>query len=516
MWRGRKPDESRRGFLSAMNNNRKAGILLHPTSLPGPFGIGDLGPQACRWVDFLAAAGQSLWQILPLTPTGYGDSPYQCYSDSAGNALLVSPERMLADGLLNADDLAGLPRCPEGVADYPAAAAAKNGLFRAAFERLQNGAVPLLREDFRRFEEEEKTWLDDFCLYSALKRAHERRPWWEWEPEVAQYQPAAVSQARAALAAAVSEAAFEQFLFRRQWDSLREYARGKGVALIGDLPVFCALDSAEVWSNRSCYQLDDRGRPTVVAGVPPDYFSPTGQLWGNPIFRWDELARDGFAWWIRRARAALRCADLVRLDHFRGYVGYWAVPAGEKTAERGSWTAGPGAELFDRVRDALGGLPFLAEDLGVITAEVAALRKSLGLPGMRVLQFAFEGEGDNPFLPHNYEPRTAVYTGTHDNDTSAGWYRSLAEPERRRVDRYLACPGKEFHWEFIRLAWASVAEIAICPLQDLLGLGSEGRMNYPGRPGGNWTWRFRGEDLRPDLAERMLDLTGTYGRVTVA
>jgi 4-alpha-glucanotransferase len=499
-----------------MDENRKAGILLHPTSLPGPFGVGDLGPQARRWVDFLAAAGQSVWQILPLTPPGFGDSPYQCYSDAAGNALLVSPEEMAADGLLDAEETSGRASLPEGAADFPAAAALKAGWFQAAFDRLQSGAVPRLAGEFRRFREEEAFWLEDFSLFLALKRAHAGRAWWEWEPELAEFQPAAVAQARGALAGAAAEAAFEQFLFRRQWDALRDYARGNGVVLIGDLPVFCALDSAEVWSNRSGYQLDAHGRPTVVAGVPPDYFSPTGQLWGNPIFRWEALARDGYAWWIRRARAALRCADRIRLDHFRGYVKYWAVPAGEKTAERGSWEAGPGADLFDRVRDAFGGLPFLAEDLGVITADVVALRERLGLPGMRVLQFAFDSDGGNPFLPHNYEPRTAVYTGTHDNDTSAGWYRSLSDAERRRVDLYLGCPEKDFSWEFLRLAWGSVAEIAVCPLQDLLGLGSEARMNFPGRTGGNWTWRFRAEDLRPDLAQRLRELTERYGRVPVA
>jgi 4-alpha-glucanotransferase len=493
--------------------SRRSGILLHPTSLPGPFGIGDLGPQAFRWLDFLAAAGQTIWQILPLNPPGFGDSPYQCLSDSAGNALLISPERLQAEGLLTGGELAQAPAFAQGAADMQGAASVKLNLFRRAHARLQSGANPGLAADFGRFCEAEKSWLADFALFLALKRAHEQRPWWEWEPDLAQCGPAAVSQARAEHADAVAEAAFEQFLFFRQWDAVREYARGKGILLIGDLPIFPALDSAEVWSHRSYFQLDEQGRPTVVAGVPPDYFSSTGQLWGNPVFSWEALERDGYAWWIRRLRAALRFADRIRLDHFRGYVQYWAVPAGNPTAVHGRWMPGPGESLFRAVRDSLGGLPFLAEDLGVITPDVVALREQFGFPGMRVLQFAFEGGADNPFLPHNFEPHTIVYTGTHDNDTSAGWYRSLSEADRKIVDRYLHPPEGEFARAFIRLAWSSVAETAICPLQDLFGLGGEARMNFPGRTGGNWSWRFRGEDLREELAAWLFELAETFGRL---
>jgi 4-alpha-glucanotransferase len=486
---------------------RKAGILLHPTSLPGPFGIGDLGPQAYRWADFLSDAGQTLWQVLPLNPTGYGDSPYQCLSDFAGNPLLISPERMAEEGLLSPADVEDHPPFPEGAADYPGTFSYKSRLLVNAHRRLLSGELPRLREEFRRFCDEEKGWLDDFCLFQTLKRANQERPWWEWEDELARFQAEPIRSARKELADAIGEAAFEQFLFHRQWDGVRRYAREKGISILGDFPIFCALDSADVWSGKKYFQLDAAGRPTVAAGVPPDYFSPTGQLWGNPIFDWDVLRREGYAWWIRRAHAALRKSDLVRLDHFRGYIKYWAVPAGRATAEVGRWMPGPGIELFDHLRTTLGGLPFLAEDLGVITKDVIEVREHFGLPGMRVLQFAFDGEADNPFLPHNYVPRTAVYTGTHDNDTTPGWYRSLTDKERKMVDRYRVGGERDIAWDLIRMAWSSVAEFAVCPLQDALGLGSEARMNLPGTPAGNWRWRFREGDLGADLAARLRDLT---------
>ncbi len=496
-----------------MKSPRRAGILLHPTSLPGPFGIGDLGPQATAWVDFLSDAGQTIWQILPLTPTGYGDSPYQCFSDSAGNASLISPECLAEDGLISPADVQDHASFPEGAADFLGTSVYKSRLFQKAYSRLLSGEVPQLREEYQRFCDEEKPWLDDFCLFLALKRAHGQRPWWEWEKDLALSLPDSILRARKELAAETGEIAFEQFLFRRQWDALRSYARQKEVSILGDLPIFCALDSAEVWSGRKYYQLNKDGRPAVMAGVPPDYFSPTGQLWGNPIFDWDALRPERYAWWIRRMRAALRSSDIVRLDHFRGYVKYWAVPAGHTTAEVGRWIPGPGEDLFQCLREAVGGLPFLAEDLGVITEDVVDLRERLGLPGMAVLQFAFDGERDNPFLPYNFDPRTVVYTGTHDNDTTAGWYRSLTEKERKLVDRYRAHADGDIAWDFIHLAWASVAETAICPLQDVLGLGSEGRMNYPGRPAGNWGWRFREGEMRPDLTARLRDLTDFYGRL---
>ena len=494
-----------------MTRRRGAGILLHPTSLPGPFGIGDLGPQARRWVDFLAAAGQTLWQVLPLSPTGFGDSPYQCLSDFAGNPLLISPEILVEEGLLSPTDMEDHPAFGAGAADFYGTSEYKSRLLSGAYRRLTAGGVSSLREEFRNFCDVEREWLDDFCLFRTLKRMHRERPWWDWESGLARRRADAVGEARTNLADATAETAFEQFLFRRQWDSLRRYAHDKGIRILGDLPMYCALDSADVWAGGRNYLLDDDGRPVVVAGVPPDYFSPTGQLWGNPIFAWDVLRREQYAPWIRRARAALRNADLVRLDHFRGYIRYWAVPAGRETAEIGSWDPGPGAELFDRLSETLGGMPFVAEDLGVITDDVIAVRDHFQLPGMRILQFAFDGESDNPFLPHNFVPRTAVYTGTHDNDTTLGWYLGLADAERKRVDDYRA-GGAGIAWDFIRMAWSSVAETAICPLQDVLELGTDARMNYPGTPSGNWRWRFDEEALTPDLAARLRELTERYER----
>ena len=498
-----------------MKNVRGAGILFHPTSLPGPFGIGDLGPQAFRWVDFLAEAGATIWQILPLGPTGYGDSPYQCYSAFAGNASLLSPEQLISEGLITGDDLADHPAFPAGSADFAGAAAFKSQLVATAYGRLLSGSSPELQKEFAKFREEEKNWLEDYALFIALKRAHRDHPWWEWERGWKLFRPEAVKRARRELSPAIGEIAFGQFLFQRQWAGLKRYAHEKGIRIFGDLPIFSALDSADVWIHRDFFFLDEEGHPAEMAGVPPDYFSPTGQLWGNPVFRWDVLRAERYAWWIERLRATLRICDIVRLDHFRGYVHYWSVPAGHATAEVGRWMPGPGEELLERVRQEVGGLPFLAEDLGVITDDVVALRERFALPGMRVLQFAFGDDSTNPFLPHNFVTRAAVYTGTHDNDTTLGWYRSLGESERDRVRRYLGRDDRDIAWDFIRLAWSSVAETAICPLQDVLGLGSEARMNFPGHPTGNWTWRIREEDLRPEHAGRLRELTALYGRVPV-
>ncbi|MFN2297331.1 MAG: 4-alpha-glucanotransferase [Anaerolineales bacterium] len=496
-----------------MKAPRRAGILLHPTSLPGPFGIGDLGPSAYRWVDFLADSGLTLWQVLPLAPTGFGDSPYQCLSDFAGNPLLISPELMAEEGLLTSAEMEDHPHFPEGMADYGAASSFKSRLFAAARRRLSDGSVPGMREVFHRFRGEERDWLDSYGLYLAIKRSHRGLPWWQWEDGLARARSRDIARARAELAGAIAAVAFEQFLFRRQWDALRAYARGKGITIVGDLPIYCALDSADVWSGRKYFQLDRSGRPTVTAGVPPDYFSSTGQLWGNPVFRWDLLRRERYAWWIRRVRAALRNSDLVRLDHFRGYVSYWAVPAGSATAEAGRWMPGPGIRAFDRLRRALGCLPFLAEDLGVITADVVQARDRLGLPGMSVLQFAFDGRSNNPYLPRNLRPRTVVYTGTHDNDTTLGWYRRLDPAQRKLVNAGRTGGERSVAWNFIRMAWESAADTAICPLQDALSLGGEARMNRPGAPSGNWRWRFRAADLTPDLAARLRGLNERTGRL---
>jgi 4-alpha-glucanotransferase len=509
----------KRGFIPVasgaipMTPIRRAGILLHPTSLPGPFGIGDLGPQAYRWVDFLAEAGVTIWQILPLGPTGYGDSPYQSYSAFAGNGTLISPEKLAAEGLISEGEAGDHAVFPAGSADFAGAEEFKRRLISVAYHRSITGENPGLQKEFAQFRAAEVGWLEDYALFIALKRAHGEQPWWEWEPALKAFQPDAANAARAELSGRIDETAFGQFLFQRQWDALRRYAREKGILLLGDLPIFPALDSADVWTRRKYFSIDEAGNPAEMAGVPPDYFSPTGQLWGNPVFRWDVLRAEGYAWWIARAQAALRRCDRVRLDHFRGYARYWSVPAGSITAEVGSWRTGPGEELFERARSALGGMPFLAEDLGVITDDVVALRLRFDLPGMRVLQFAFGDDFQNPFLPHNFDPHTAVYTGTHDNDTTLGWFGSLEESERARVRRYLGRSGDDIAWDFIRMAMASVAETAICPLQDVLALGGEARMNFPGRATGNWTWRLREDDLRPELARRLRELITVYGRL---
>jgi 4-alpha-glucanotransferase len=490
---------------------RAAGILLHPTSLPGRFGIGDLGQAAYQWVDALARARQKWWQILPLGPTGYGDSPYQCFSAFAGNPFLISPERLVQDGLLKDNDLAG-PNFPANRVDYGPVIEFKNRLSARAWDNFQAGAAPALRPAFEEFCGREARWLDDFALFMALKDAHAGKTWQEWQPEVVLRQPAALDEARRKLARAVGLHKFRQFLFSRQWRAVKQYANDKGIRLIGDVPIFVSGDSADVWANPGLFELDERRRPRVVAGVPPDYFSQTGQLWGNPLYDWQALKRSGYRWWIDRLHGTLEQVDLIRLDHFRGFEAYWEVPAGRPTAEVGRWVPGPGADLFEALRAALGGLPLIAEDLGVITPGVDALRERFHLPGMRILQFAFGGATENRFLPHNYEHHTVVYTGTHDNDTTRGWYAAIAEHERDHVRRYLARDGRDIAWDLIRLAWMSVADLAMAPLQDVLDLGTEARMNLPGRPAGNWGWRLQEAQLNFGTLDRLAELTTLYGR----
>lgn len=491
---------------------RAGGVLLHPTSLPGPHGIGDLGPAAMRWIDWLAEAGCSLWQVLPLGPTGFGDSPYQSFSAFAGNPLLVSPERQVEEGLLAPSDLEPLHALPADRVDFGAVIPARQALSAAAFRRFLAGAAPGLAAPFAAFKEGQRDWLDDFALFMALKEEHDGRPWTMWEAPLARRERTAVKEAQARLHEAVERRRFEQFLFFRQWAAVRAHARGQRVQIIGDVPIFVAHDSADVWSHRELFQLDEAGAPTVVAGVPPDYFSPTGQLWGNPLYHWDVLRRQRYDWWIRRLRSVLTMVDVVRLDHFRGFVGAWEVPAEASTAEHGRWVAGPGADFFRALLKALGGLPIVAEDLGKITPDVVALRDQFELPGMKILQFAFEGRPDHEFLPHNHLRRGVVYTGTHDNDTVRGWYESADEGARDFCRRYLGVNGRDIAWDMIRAAWASVAEWAIVPLQDLSSLGAEARMNYPSRAGGNWVWRARDEQLNARHAARLRELSILYGR----
>lgn len=491
---------------------RASGVLVHPTSFPGRYGIGDLGVGARRMLDFLAAGGQRLWQVLPLGPTGFGDSPYASFSAFAGNHLLIAPDRLAGEGWLSHADLDAYPELSPDQVDYGAVQAAKMPLLRRAYERFQTSASGEARADLEAFITEHASWLDDYALFIALKYAHGGAAWTDWEPGVAAREPAALHNARITLADGIALHQFLQWVFFRQWAELRGVAASLKITVVGDLAIFVAHDSADVWAHRELFALDERGMPVVVAGVPPDYFSKTGQRWGNPLYRWDVLAASGYTWWIERVRMALRLADRVRLDHFRGFHGYWEIPADAPTAETGRWVAGPRQSLFQALTQALGELPIMAEDLGEITPSVHRLRERLGLPGMRVLQFAFGAGANNSHLPHEYTHDTVVYTGTHDNDTTLGWSKTCAADERAFALRYAASDGRAFNWDLIRLAWASVADTAIAPLQDVLGLGSEARMNLPGRASGNWSWRCSEEQLNPAVSARLAQVTSTYAR----
>ncbi len=491
---------------------RWGGVLLHPTSLPGGHGIGDLGPAAWKWLDWLAAAGCRLWQVLPLGPTGYGDSPYQGLSAFAGNPLFISLDLLVEERLLTAEEVAALPALPEGCVDYGQVQRVKLPVLRLAARRFLEGRPPHLEEPYGEFGDRAAGWLEDFALFMALKEAHGGRAWLEWPQDLRRRAPEALAEARRALAGEVAVHRALQFLFFLQWSRLKDRARERGITLIGDVPIFVAHDSADVWAHPEWFHLDADGRPTVVAGVPPDYFSEDGQRWGNPLYRWEALATEGYRWWVERLRWTMEMVDVVRLDHFRGFQAYWEVPASAPSAREGRWAPGPGAPFLVALREALGGLPFIAEDLGVITPEVTALREAFGLPGMKVLQFAFDGEADNPYLPHNYEPGYVVYTGTHDNDTARGWFDRAPEPTRAFCLRYLASDGREIAWDLVRAAWSSVARWAVAPMQDLLGLGSEARMNVPSRLQGNWRWRLLPDQADEDLAARLAEVNHLYGR----
>ncbi|GAB4436752.1 MAG: 4-alpha-glucanotransferase [Chloroflexi bacterium OHK40] len=495
---------------------RSSGVLLHPTSLPGPWGIGDLGPAAYAFVDFLVAAGQGLWQILPLGPTGYGDSPYQCFSAVAGNPLLVSLDALVGHGLLSAEEVAaaadGQPLSLDQV-DYGAVIGFKLPLLRRSYERLWAGAAPEVAAAFEAFKAANAAWLDDYALFMALKDAHGGAAWSGWPPELRARQPEALARARAEHAPAIEVQRYLQFLFFSQWAPLKAYANARGISIIGDAPIFVAYDSADVWANPELFFLDAQGLPTVVAGVPPDYFSATGQRWGNPLYRWERMAADGYAWWVARLRAAFAQVDILRLDHFRGFAAYWEVPATQETAIHGRWVRGPGAALFRRLEQELGSLPIIAEDLGLITPDVHALREQFDLPGMKILQFAFDGDAANPYLPHHHVRNCVVYTGTHDNDTTIGWFTGLSEDQRNIVRAYLGRDGSDIAWELIRAAFMSVADLAVVPFQDILRLGSDARMNTPGLLGANWGWRFRAEALNGDVAGALRFFTALYDRL---
>ena len=496
-----------------MKFNRSSGILLHPTSLPSPFGIGDLGPQARRWIDFLEETGTSLWQVLPLGPTGFGDSPYQCFSSFAGNPYLVSPEKLLQDGLIHADDLVDLPKFPDNTVDYGSVIYWKLDLLSRSFLQFQNNPKKMINKEFTSFCDKHTTWLEDYALFMALKESQGGKPWADWSSDLRDRDAKTLAGFKKEHEFAIQRQKYFQFLYYRQWDDLRHYANQKGIRIIGDLPIFIAHDSADAWANRELLYFDKNGQPIAVAGVPPDYFSQTGQLWGNPLYRWEIHKKDGYCWWINRLQSVFSMVDILRLDHFRGFAGYWEVPAGEETAENGHWIPGPGVDLFQQVKEVLGELPFIAEDLGEITPDVIQLRDKFNLPGMKVLVFAFDSGESNEFLPHHYPENCVVYTGTHDNDTAAGWFKRIQEGERSFAQRYLKTSGEDIAWDLIRAAWSSAAVFAIAPLQDLLSLDNKARMNYPGNPHGNWTWRMREDDLDDELKERLGEINQLYSRL---
>jgi len=481
-------------------NRRRAGILLHPTSLPGPHGCGALGDEAFRFIEFLAAAGQTLWQVLPLGPTHANGSPYQCLSVHAGNPRLICLDRLAAYGWLARDDAA---EEREGDRATVLARAYAGFLERASAQE---------RASFDEFVSTQQGWLADYALFQALRLQYECADWSRWPATLRDRDAAALDKVRRRHRAIIERICFEQYAFQRQWDEVRAEANRRGILVFGDMPIFVAHDSVDVWVNRHLFELDDKGRPTVVAGVPPDYFSATGQRWGNPHYRWKLMEEDGFAWWMQRVASQLRMFDLVRIDHFRGFEAYWEIPADQPTAMGGRWVEGPGGKFFDAVLRRFGSLPFVAEDLGLITAPVHALREQYQMPGMRILQFAFEGGSDNPYLPHNHCRDAVVYTGTHDNDTTLGWYEGLGAPMRERVREYLGRPAEPMPWPLIRTAYASVANTAVIPLQDALALGTSSRMNTPGTTQDNWRWRFDWAQMPVELAAGLRQLSALYGR----
>lgn len=504
---------------------RASGLLLHPTSLPGRHGSGDLGGEARRFVDFLASAAQRWWQMLPVGPPGYGESPYSAQSAFAGSPLLVDPDGLVDAGWIEAAEVGSGPAAsrPDAI-EYPAMAEHRMRLLRLAFDAWSRKVDATHRDDYLAFVAKSKGWLDDFALFRALKDAAGGAPWMAWDAGLRRREPGALDRAHRSLAKEIAFEKFVQFLFDRQWSALRRYAAAQRIGLIGDIPIFVAHDSSDVWQNPELFFLDDAGRTTFVAGVPPDYFSASGQRWGNPLYRWKRMKRTGYRWWADRLRATLDRFDAVRIDHFIGFHRYWRIPADEPTAVRGRWTKGPGADFFRTMEAELGHLPLIAEDLGAVTPAVFALRDRFRFPGIKILQFAF---GRDPyaytFLPYNYPRRAVVYTGTHDNDTTIGWFHDQGggwstrtthetQAERETALRYLGTTGEEVHWDMIRAALSSVARIAIFPLQDILGLGSEARMNRPGVPTGNWLWRFEAGALTSKHAGRLGAMTRTYGR----
>ena len=491
---------------------RLSGILMHPTSLPGDFGIGDLGPAAYQFVDFLEASGQHLWQMLPLGPTGDTGSPYQCYSALAGEPLLISPELLLQEGLLPQDAFDHKPDFPEEKVDYDLVREYKEVLYQKAFRIFKElPADHLLVQEYESFCKKTE-WLPDYAMFMAIKMSKDNSWWLEWDKKFRKPTKSQKAVIARDLEDEISYQCFLQWLFFRQWSELKLYANEHGILLIGDIPIFVAADSADVWANPGLFQLDKDGFPKVVAGVPPDYFSATGQLWGNPLYDWKQHKKNGYAWWMQRIEDQLSLSDIVRIDHFRGLESYWEIPADSETAINGKWVPGPGADFFETIQARFGeDLPIIAEDLGIITDEVRALRDRFNLPGMKILQFAFQDE-DSDYLPYNHPYNCVCYTGTHDNDTTTGWYAAAPEYARDKVRRYMNTDASQVSWDFIRTCFGSVARYAIVPVQDLLCQGSEYRMNIPGVAHGNWAYRLKKGILNDDISARLRDITRLYGR----
>ena len=499
-----------------MQFERSAGILLHPSSLPGKFSIGDLGSEAYKFVDFLSQAGQTIWQVFPLGPTGYGDSPYQCFSAFAGNPLLVSPEKLKEDGFLSEEDLKNSPQMNPAKIDYGQAIDFKKSILHKAYNNFKNNSNGQ-EKDFEKFCLTHKDWLDDFALFMACKDHHGGAVWSSWEKGLVQRDKKVLADWTKKLSDEINYHKFVQFSFFKQWQSLRKYANENGIKIIGDMPIFIAYDSSDLWANKEFFTVDEEGKLTFVAGVPPDYFSKTGQLWGNPLYKWDEMEKDDFLWWRKRFTTLFEIVDIVRIDHFRGFEAYWKIPGGEKTAQKGKWTKAPGEKLFKSLKKHLGELPILAEDLGVITPPVEALRDQFGFPGMKVLQFAFGTKMETKFLPHNFIPNCVVYTGTHDNDTTRAYFEKEKSNKGKNdiyehAQIYLNYYGEDILKELIRVAYASVANIVIIPMQDILKLGSDARMNFPSTTGGNWTWRFTWDQIDENLSKHYFGLTQLYER----
>jgi 4-alpha-glucanotransferase len=476
--------------------------------------MGDMGIEAYRFIDFLVESDQQYWQVLPLGPTGYGNSPYSCYSAMAGNPLLINPELLRDDELLADEDFANLPEFPLDYVDFERAIALKVPLLKKACENFKAKASPVQQKEFSAFCESKENWLEDYALFMALKDNFGGVSWNNWEPEIARREPESLEKWRQQLNAEIYYYKYVQFEFFRQWTELKRYANLRDIKIIGDIPIYVAHDSADVWSHREIFCLDEAsGEPALMAGVPPDYFSSTGQLWGNPVYNWEKLQANNFEWWVERFEAIFAYVDVTRIDHFRGFDAYWAVKRGQETAMYGEWIKAPGTALLDLINQKFGDLPIIAEDLGVITPEVVALRDRYEFPGMKILQFAFGAGPGDPFLPFNYDRNCVVYTGTHDNDTTVGWFNQLSNYERDEVLRYLGCIDPQgIHWSLIRMGWMSIANMAIVPYQDLLGLDTDARMNFPGKPEGNWGWRYRPEALNREVGDRLKTMTYISGR----